>query len=88
MVEGLKLLKVSFQINLKMKTFYLQLIYEILIFGVMEENHLTESQLLGRDGEQIAADYLVSAGYKIIERNWVCGRYEIDIICTKEQGCC
>lgn len=50
----------------------------------MEENHLTESQLLGRDGEQIAADYLVSAGYKIIERNWVCGRYEIDIICTKD----
>lgn len=35
---------------------------------------------LGKWGEKIAADLLVSKGYAIVEQNWREGRYEIDII--------
>jgi putative endonuclease len=36
--------------------------------------------LLGRQGEQLAADYLRRAGLEILERNWRCARGEIDIV--------
>lgn len=35
---------------------------------------------LGRRGEQIAAEYLRSAGYEILEENWFSHPLEIDII--------
>lgn len=35
---------------------------------------------IGKWGETIAADYLTSKGYAIVERNWRLGNYEIDII--------
>lgn len=35
---------------------------------------------LGRKGEEIAVDYLVKQGYKILARNWFYDRKEIDII--------
>lgn len=35
---------------------------------------------VGTFGENIAAEYLVSQGYDIVERNAVCGGKEIDII--------
>ncbi|MEU9886437.1 YraN family protein [Sphaerisporangium sp. NPDC051011] len=35
---------------------------------------------LGRYGEQLAADYLRAAGFKIIDRNWSCHEGEIDIL--------
>lgn len=35
---------------------------------------------LGIKGEEIAAQYLLSKGYKILERNWRHGKDEIDII--------
>lgn len=34
----------------------------------------------GRQGEQIAENYLVALGYKILERNWRYSRSEIDLI--------
>jgi putative endonuclease len=34
----------------------------------------------GKQGEQLAADFLVAAGYEIIERNYRYGHGEIDII--------
>jgi putative endonuclease len=34
----------------------------------------------GRRGEDIAAEYLEKKGYKILERNWISGKNEIDII--------
>lgn len=34
--------------------------------------------------EQVAADYLTSNGYIIMERNWRAGQYEIDIIATRD----
>jgi putative endonuclease len=35
---------------------------------------------LGRRGEAIAADYLTSLGYRVIDRNWRCRDGEIDVI--------
>lgn len=36
---------------------------------------------IGHLGEKAAADFLLRSGYQIIEKNWVCGKYEIDIVC-------
>jgi putative endonuclease len=35
---------------------------------------------LGRRGEQEAAAYLTSLGYRIVDRNWRCANGEIDIV--------
>ena len=35
---------------------------------------------IGRKGEQIAQDYLVNKGYKILETNFRVGRNEVDIL--------
>ncbi len=37
---------------------------------------------LGFWGEQTAADHLVSKGYRILQRNWRCGRRDLDIVAT------
>lgn len=38
--------------------------------------------LLGRRGEQMAADMLVALGYGLLDRNWRCGTMgEIDLVC-------
>src|ERR1700733_13773586 len=36
--------------------------------------------LLGRQGEQLAADFLSKAGLVILDRNWRCSQGEIDIV--------
>ena len=38
---------------------------------------------LGHIGENAAANFLMLSGYQIIDKNWVCGKYEIDIVCQK-----
>ena len=38
---------------------------------------------VGKDGEKRACDYLLSAGYEILERNWNTKTGEIDIIVKK-----
>jgi putative endonuclease len=38
---------------------------------------------LGKEGEQLAVDYLVANGYEILHRNWRYSHYELDIIATK-----
>ncbi len=40
----------------------------------------TDKQRLGALGEELAADYLLSLGYQIEQRNWRYGRAEADII--------
>ncbi len=35
---------------------------------------------LGRQGEQLAAEYLQQAGFRILDRNWRCIEGEIDIV--------
>ena len=36
--------------------------------------------ILGKEGENLALDYLKNKGYKILERNFMCKQGEIDII--------
>lgn len=38
---------------------------------------------LGKDGENIAVQFLINKGYDILEINWQCDRLEIDIIARK-----
>jgi putative endonuclease len=38
---------------------------------------------LGKQGEEIATQYLIKKGYKVLETNWKSGKYEIDIIAQK-----
>lgn len=37
----------------------------------------------GRRGERMAVDYLRRSGFTILECNWRCGRYELDIIARR-----
>jgi putative endonuclease len=39
---------------------------------------------LGKKGEELAAGWLTSNGYTILHRNWRHGRYEVDIIASKQ----
>ncbi|HNW56490.1 MAG TPA: YraN family protein [Bacteroidales bacterium] len=44
---------------------------------------MSESHNLGQKGEDLAADHLKKAGYKILSRNWKWGKHEVDIIAEK-----
>lgn len=46
---------------------------------------MAESHNLGEKGEELAADYLKKAGYKILFRNWKWGKHEIDIIAENKE---
>lgn len=39
---------------------------------------------LGRRGEDLAASLLRGAGYRILSRNWRTGRYEIDLVASRD----
>jgi putative endonuclease len=39
--------------------------------------------VLGRAGEQAAAEYLESSGFRILDRNWRCAAGEIDIVAVE-----
>lgn len=41
--------------------------------------------VLGKDGEQAAAEYLETAGFRILDRNWRCADGEIDIVAVERQ---
>jgi putative endonuclease len=43
-----------------------------------------QRQLTGRQGEDLAVQYLVQQNYIIIERNWRCRSGELDIIARKD----
>jgi putative endonuclease len=44
---------------------------------------MTDRQLTGQAGEQIAANYLRSNGFKILHTNWRQGSKELDIVAEK-----
>jgi putative endonuclease len=46
---------------------------------------VNEKEALGRLGEQAAAEYLASAGMRILDRNWRCASGEIDIVAAERQ---
>jgi len=41
---------------------------------------MAEHNELGKTGEEIAVNFLISKGYEILEKNWRFGHHEIDII--------
>jgi len=45
---------------------------------------LAQHNELGKEGEQIAVDFLIQKGYEIKERNWRFKKAEIDIIAQRE----
>ncbi len=46
---------------------------------------MNAKDLLGRQGEQLAAGFLADAGLEILGRNWRCEHGEIDIVCRDGQ---
>lgn len=42
------------------------------------------NQKVGKDGEDLAVQYLLDNGFKIKDRNWRFGHYEVDIFAFKE----
>jgi putative endonuclease len=40
---------------------------------------------LGREGEQVAVEYLERAGLRVLDRNWRCADGEIDIVAAERQ---
>ena len=45
---------------------------------------MAEHNDLGKKGEDLAVEFLLENNYKILERNWVFQKAEIDIIAKKE----
>lgn len=45
---------------------------------------MAQSNELGKWGEQKAADYLEANGYTILDRDWKCGRRDLDIVAYKD----
>ena len=41
---------------------------------------MSQAYELGRQGEEIATEYLINKDFKILERNWHFGKLELDII--------
>lgn len=41
--------------------------------------------LLGKEGEALAIDFLLQQGYQVLHKNWRYSYYEIDIIATKKE---
>jgi len=46
---------------------------------------LNTKDALGRRGEQLAAQYLERAGFRILDRNWRCAEGEIDIVAAERR---
>ncbi len=44
---------------------------------------MTDKQITGQTGEQLAADYLRAKGFTILHTNWRQGVRELDIVATK-----
>lgn len=43
---------------------------------------MDKTKVFGDKGEEIACEYLISKGYKLLNRNWYFNKKEIDIICV------
>ena len=45
---------------------------------------MAQHNLLGKSGEELASEYLISRGYIVRDINWVSGKYELDIVAFKD----
>ncbi|MBS7230272.1 YraN family protein [Flavobacterium psychroterrae] len=46
---------------------------------------MAEHNELGKKGENLAVEFLQKEGYKILDRNWIFQKAEIDIIALKDE---
>jgi putative endonuclease len=46
---------------------------------------MAAKDVLGRRGEDIAAEYLTEHGLVVLDRNWRCRHGELDIVCTDSE---
>ena len=46
---------------------------------------MAEHNILGQTGENTAAAYLESKGYRLLHRNWRSGKKELDIVAQKDE---
>lgn len=51
----------------------------------MNSNQKKDNIKKGREYEKLAARFLESSGYEIIEKNWMVGHKEIDLIAIKDK---
>ena len=45
---------------------------------------MAEHNILGKEGEAMAAKYLEDKGYAILDRDWHCGHKDLDLVATKD----
>ncbi len=45
---------------------------------------MAKHNILGHEGEDIAAEYLKQQGYTIQDRDWHCGHKDLDLVVTKD----
>ena len=45
---------------------------------------MVESRQTGWQGEELAARWLLDEGFSLLHRNWRCGRYELDLVASKQ----
>lgn len=50
---------------------------------MLEVMAMHAKDVLGREGEQAAVDYLEGRGFRILDRNWRCAEGEIDIVAVE-----
>ena len=55
------------------------------IFGLPDDNMATRADI-GRKGEDIVCQYLISHGHQVLERNWRTGHLEVDLITLAHDG--
>lgn len=49
-------------------------------FALQTLTYMAKHNILGHQGEDIAAGYLEKQGYEILDRNWMCGHKDLDIV--------
>ena len=47
---------------------------------------MNAKDVLGKQGEQLAVEYLQQAGMRILDRNWRCAEGEIDIVAAERRA--
>lgn len=52
----------------------------------VRKKRMTQKQMTGKEGEDMALEYLLQRGYRLLERNWRCGHKEIDLILEHADG--
>lgn len=64
-------------------------INEIFVFidvlRIDKENDMRHHQELGDFGEELAAEYLLNKGYRILHRKWHFGHKELDIVAMEKE---